>query len=144
MHIDFADRNVFQSINHKVSKCQFDTLTVLWRIGGFRIGRKEPGNKTARNCRINRKIHCYDQADYEINCKIKLYPPWKRQENTASGKCWFRIQPSAAPICFPDRLPCSIWCNGRIMHSEVLKSLKYDRDFCSWEIFTPYIRITPQ
>ena len=30
------------------------------------VGRKEPGDKTARDCRTNRKIHCYDQANYEI------------------------------------------------------------------------------
>ena len=67
MHIDFVDENALQSINPKVSKYQFDTLDcTLEELGGFRIGCKEPDNKTARDCRSNRKIDCNDQANYEI------------------------------------------------------------------------------
>ena len=44
----------------------FKFIDLFAGIGGFRIGHEEPGDKTARNCSTNRKIHCNDQANYEI------------------------------------------------------------------------------
>ena len=46
MHIDYADENVFQSINHKVSKCQFDTLDcTLEELAVLELVAKNPAIK---------------------------------------------------------------------------------------------------
>jgi len=46
MHVDFADENVFQSINPKISKCQFDTLDcTLEELAVLELVAKNPAIK---------------------------------------------------------------------------------------------------
>lgn len=108
MHIDFADENTLQSINSKVSKYQFDTLNcTLEELAVLELVAKNPAIKQQEIAEQTGKSIATIKRIMK-SLQDKTISIVKAARDTASGKCWFRIQPSAAPICFPDRLPCSI------------------------------------
>lgn len=108
MHIDFADKSTSQSINSKVSKCQFDTLDcTLEELAVLELVAKNPAIKQQEIAEQTGKSIATIKRIMK-SLQDKTISAVKAASATASGKCWFRIQPSAAPICFPDRLPCSI------------------------------------